>query len=1115
MFDGARTARSVSVLVTVASLMLLGSVAIQPRPAAAAGAPGITLAKTAPVSVLAGKPITFTLTASNPAANTSAQPEYNTTFRDVLPLGVSYQAGSTVPADLGDPTIVVAPGTGQQTLLWSDAFDLQIGATSTITFTTTVDNTVLPVASVVRNTGNGYASTDPRLVPKFTATGLPIADPQVQSIDSNQTSTLITALDITKAEPSPEAKLLRGIHDQPTVYTLTVSNTSKAPTNATTVVDYLPAGQEFLGCGLTDNTSAGAVEYPGAPRLTATPAVGANCPTPVSVDTVANPPADGAVSYPPGIYTKVTWNLGTLAGGQIVTIKYAAGIALRENVLFTGGPSAASLGQSANLDNNTGPSTRQIGDAAAQVNYAHAAGTYTGPVASGGSASVFADTSHQVTANDLRVHKSVGPADFVAGAISTYTLKVDSGEYTDNSAITITDVLPNGICPLDDVRNYVTGAPAECDSGPAFAPSLPYQSVTQNSNGTFTVVFQPIAVAKDGTSTISYQGRDRTVFTGGPQAGNPPAVGDGFTNTAHEQGTSTPIAATGFAGSQPVQDGTSAHQNTSFGSIAKTIADRATPMNCAAGTYANANPTFVKGDRVCFQVSVPFSTSNQTRNAVLTDFLPPNTSYEPGSVSYPAGNTVDPAQINFDTAGAATGALSWAIGASQPDGSTEVPAGKVFVAQFSVLVNGAATGPAPDKPGNIVKLRTANSADDARSLRAEADFQVAAAPPIGLTKGVASVNGATPIKPPNTDHVPVREGDAVVFRIDANNNGSAVNANAVAVDNLQLWDMLPPGIRCADISAISDAGSCTNPGDAGQPSFAGNGTLSAIVWTGATVPPLAAGDSKTYNYTVTVPAGVSVSSDLSNTAAVRSYNVTNDLSGSTTFFPALNVDTSVPPSSYDAPAASDASDIFLPDVSVSKGVVSAIGETGNAGLEASPQPSTQATIGEQLTFTVSATVPAHSTLFNAVFADPLPAGLSLNSATGSYRPDAGSATVAALPAGVTFSAAAPATFTFPATYDNSSATDQVFSMTIVATMAQLVGNQHAVVRTNTGTFTSQTAATGGSAVPARTGSASVVVVEPSPSLTKTNNAGGPVSGGQTITYTLKPRNAAGRPRCGA
>src|SRR6185437_91328 len=230
-------------------------------------------------------------------------------------------------------------------------------------------------------------------------------------------------------------------------------------TNAVSVTDYLPDSEEFLGCGQLDNSSG--VEYPGAPSLTGTPLVGGNCPTPASVDTVANPGPDGSVSYPAGIYTKVIWNLGTLAAGQSVTISYAAGMRLRQKVLFSGGPTPASLGQAANLDNNTGPSTRQLGPAAGLVNYAHAAGTYTGPVAGGGTA-VVADTTHTVTVNDLRIYKSVSPAEFVAGGISTYTLHVDSGEYTDNSAITITDVLPNGVCPLDDVSNHVTGAPAEC-----------------------------------------------------------------------------------------------------------------------------------------------------------------------------------------------------------------------------------------------------------------------------------------------------------------------------------------------------------------------------------------------------------------------------------------------------------------------------------------------------------------------------------------------------------------------------------------------------------------------------------------------------------------------------
>ena len=84
-------------------------------------------------------------------------------------------------------------------------------------------------------------------------------------------------------------------------------------------------------------------------------------------------------------------------------------------------------------------------------------------------------------------------------------------------------------------------------------------------------------------------------------------------------------------------------------------------------------------------------------------------------------------------------------------------------------------------------------------------------------------------------------------------------------------------------------------------------------------------------------------------------------------------------------------------------------------------------------------------------------------------------------------------------------------MTIVAQLTTLAGNLNGVTRTNTASFASQTAATGGVSLPDRTASATVGIVEPSVSLTKTNNSGGPAVGGQTITYTLKPANGAGRP----
>ena len=95
---------------------------------------------------------------------------------------------------------------------------------------------------------------------------------------SDLASTHVSAVRLQKSEPSPEGELLRGVHDHTTVYTLTVTNNHGADTTGAGVVDLIPAGMEFLGCGGVDNTTTGP-EYPGAPSLAATPPV-TSCPTP-------------------------------------------------------------------------------------------------------------------------------------------------------------------------------------------------------------------------------------------------------------------------------------------------------------------------------------------------------------------------------------------------------------------------------------------------------------------------------------------------------------------------------------------------------------------------------------------------------------------------------------------------------------------------------------------------------------------------------------------------------------------------------------------------------------------------------------------------------------------
>ena len=388
------------------------------------------------------------------------------------------------------------------------------------------------------------------------------------------------------------------------------------------------------------------------------------------------------------------------------------------------------------------------------------------------------------------------------------------------------------------------------------------------------------------------------------------------------------------------------------------------------------------------------------------------------------------------------------------------------------------------------------------------------APPLGLVKGVGSVNGVPAgLNPPNRDHVQVQEGDAVVFRVDVTNNGTAPTQTNYPVHTIAVWDVLAPGITCADVPAglISNSGICTDPGSPSQPSFAQNATQSAIVWPGSDTATLAPGASTTYTYQVNIPTGTSVSTDFVDTASVRSYEADTNIPGQfAVFLPANNVDTTVTSDQYNAPAANDSSDVFLASVAVTKGVQSAIKEAGNAGQEATPGATTDATIGELVTWTVTARVPAHTTVYGGQLVDPLPAGFQLISASAGFTADASQPPTGALPPGATFNSTT-LTLTLPTPIDDTSATDQLYAVTIVG---QVINTSAAikagVTVTNTATFSSTAGPDQTTAPPNVTASANVRIVEPKPALAKTNNApAAGVAGGDTVTFTLRASNAAG------
>ena len=96
--------------------------------AATAAPPAIVFKKIAPEQALLGTKQKVQLFAENPAG----QPRgYNLTFRDVLPVGVSYAGGASVA-----PSSIIAnkPAAGQTTLIFENVSDLSPSSSFTLSF---------------------------------------------------------------------------------------------------------------------------------------------------------------------------------------------------------------------------------------------------------------------------------------------------------------------------------------------------------------------------------------------------------------------------------------------------------------------------------------------------------------------------------------------------------------------------------------------------------------------------------------------------------------------------------------------------------------------------------------------------------------------------------------------------------------------------------------------------------------------------------------------------------------------------------------------------------------------------------------------------------------------
>lgn len=955
----------------------------------AAGDPDVVLTKSMPGEVLYGDPITATLTATTAVGETTDG--YNLSFTDTLPEGVDFVGSDPSPSQIID-----LPGTNGTALVWENVADLLAGATVSLSYTFTPNAANFDIGDDVVNSAGAYVSSNPRDIPDFDAAGANIANAQTDGSDTATATTTLMPFELTKISRGDENELLRGVHDHKSVFTLTVDNNQLIDSTDFVLVDYLPAGLEFLECGDVDNSSPGE-EYPGSGRIDDPPAPALTnpCPVPSSVTTVTDPVHNGT-PLPPGVYTRVEWDAATLiaaspsddltptglAATDSFSIDYVAGIPLRENV------QASLTDTAANLDNNIGPLTTEEQQL---VNYAFAAGTTDGDP--------YTDADEAgVTAEDLSIHKNVDNATFTQGATAQWEFTVESSEYhlSTDTVITVTDTIPNGL-------EYASSS-LPLSSGPTPGPvggGAP--------DGTQIVEWElPAFTAPNGVVTWTLSTTALADYRA-PLSG-PVAANDAWSNTVDltaeatimtdNDGSSTP--------GLPLVDDSASSQTAEELEIKKEVAEPAAgTVTCGDGSSLtfteDVGYDYRAGDRVCWRLTVSFPLDLDTLSPLVKDFLPEGYAYEswdfganhdfgvPPGGGAPVGVTFASTTDDTDE-----GILIWDLDDAAPDGET-------FEVVVSSLLTGGASLSNADLTRNLMKFSYQNTANGLFQRRSDADARY-----------------VEPILAISKSHTPGGRfvgGDTVDYTVRVTNQGF------LDAENATITDALPSGMTCDEVTLdpVSAPATVTCPG---------GGTT--ITWTGVDVAaateeaPIGSGvvetpGSTSLTYSVVLPITLDPNEALVNTATLVDYQTPNN--------------TGTPTDWTSGATANDT--IRVTNASITKTRTTGTTQVGN-------NAASQATIGETITYTVTVTLPGGTTTTDAVITDTMPTGVRLDNASVTLNGGAAPGAFASSPTGFSL--------TLPTPYTNAAGND-VFEFTIDATVIDTGANTAGGTKNNVARLT--------------------------------------------------------------
>ena len=660
----------------------------------------------------------------------------------------------------------------------------------------------------------------------------------------------------------------------------------------------------------------------------------------------------------------------------------------------------------ANLDNNNGPETV---DEENLTNIAQAFGTYEAvPVQ---------DTDEMTrTAEDLAIQKGTSPEQtkIFDGALTNWTLHLEASEYRRTEPVSITDQLPNGLCPRGP-ENYegpaggpITEPKAECEASGTLHPSVKYLKggpagkagteeaieytlAEEEPTGGFKLEFnapevealkrlepsQELLITFPTTTRTFYQSE----FKDNPV--KPVLTGDSWTNTVSTEGPAfsrciiepaTPDPNCEGVGAKKiveepvtgtkVTDVSSASQEAGGVEIEKSVRENdfeTVPTNCEGPSSEYVKgivsptepklPQYRPGDEICWRLVVKFASNLYAGTPTVSDFIPPDQTYVPNSAVEGPENT---AEATFNQKAAEEEeALEWSVG---KPGDESVESNLRFEWRFRTKVDTTAENDPGEITGNLMKFSYSNSAGQTFPLRDRAEVE-RLEPKLSLEKAITEVGGKTIPKPPKggKSSAIAGGGEIVAYELDLENAGN------LDAEEAEVWDILPTGIECADVTLPTQT--------APQAAACAAGV---IRWTGVSIPE---GALTTLTYEVEVPKDVAPGHVFVNHTGVRSYkSQTNTTPEKFEYVPAKNIDATITEAESNTGPLLDDAELKTTGATLEKAATTETTQPGNTAG--------QATIGELVDYTVTAKIPANSKIYGTpVIKDVLPANLELQAAT--------------------------------------------------------------------------------------------------------------------------------------